>query len=467
MYIPTFTYGKLPVEVWEYPAMAFYILALSIVCAQYARMRVRHDPSWRFFLPGLWVKLGGGLFFALIYILYYDGGDTTSYFECAMAYSKLLFANPEHFLTALMGGGTPEIKSLFTAETGSPMGYMFYDDKTRTVVKLCIPFVLLGGQSYLLATLLLATATYGGLWRLYRMFVGYFPDFRRYLAIGILFMPSVVFWGSGILKDSFTLAATCYFIVATNGMINRKGKLWSILGMLVSGSIILAIKPYILLILFPGTLVWYFYKRIRQIRNVYFRYIIVPFIYLIIIAGSYLALTSLGDQLGRFSLDRALETAAVIQHDLKQDYYSGASFDIGELEATPISLLQKFPLAVSAGLFRPFIWESRNMVMLLSGLENLFILLLTVYVVFRFRFKVIWSLIKDYPLVLYSFVFAILFAFMIGVTTSNFGALVRFKIPLIPLYIGSLMVLYGQLRQLQLTQQRRGKRNSLSASSKP
>ena len=107
------------------------------------------------------------------------------------------------------------------------------------------------------------------------------------------------------------------------------------------------------------------------------------------------------------------------------------------------------------------------MVMLLSGLENLFILLLTLYVVFRFRFKVIWSLIKDYPLVLYSFVFAILFAFMIGVTTSNFGALVRFKIPLIPLYIGSLMVLYGQLRQLQLAQQSRGKRNSLLASSKP
>ncbi|MFT4879888.1 MAG: hypothetical protein ACI9LS_002054, partial [Flavobacteriales bacterium] len=80
-----------------------------------------------------------------------------------------------------------------------------------------------------------------------------------------------------------------------------------------------------------------------------------------------------------------------------------------------------------------------------SGLENLFILILTLLVLIRVRFKVIYRLIADEPLILYSFVFALLFAFMIGVTTSNFGALVRFKIPLIPLYMGSMMVMYSHL----------------------
>lgn len=446
MYIPTFTFGKVPVQVWEYPAIALIILLLSIFGAQFVRRNVRHDPSWKYFLPGLWLKLGGGLFFALVYVLYYKGGDTTSYYECAMAYVNLMFDDFGKFMIALQGGGTVEIKSLFTSRTGSPMGYMFFDDKTRMVIKLCIPFVLFAGKSYFIATLFIALATYGGLWSLYRMFLRHYPAFHRNLAIAVLFMPSVIFWGSGMLKDSFTLAATCYFIVATDKFINRNRKFWPVVAMLISGAIIVSIKPYILLILFPGTLVWYFYKRIRNIKNAYFRFVMVPGIYAVIILGSYGALVGLGDRLGKFSIDKAFKTAAVIQHDLKQEYYDGASFDIGTIEPTAWGVVKKFPAAVVAGLFRPFLWEARNPMMLLSGLENTLILVLTIYVFIGIRPKITFGYIKDDPLLLYSLVFAVLFAFMIGVTTANFGALVRFKIPLIPLYMGSLAIIYSKVR---------------------
>lgn len=446
MNIPTFTYGKLPVQAWEYPAVFFIFILVTILGLQVVRKKSPLDPSWKYFLPGMWLKLGGGIFFALIYVLYYGGGDTTSYFECAIAYVNLLFENPISFFEAMAGGGTPEIKSLFNSRTGVPMGYMFFDDKTRTVIKLCVPFVLLGGKSYFISTMFISLATYGGLWRLYRMFVRYFPAFYKNLAIAILFMPSVIFWGSGILKDSFTLAGTCYFIVATDMIINKHGSRFMKLLMLsVSGLIVVSIKPYILIILLPGTMVWFFYQRIKQIKNKYFRYVIVPFIYLIILGGSYGALTQLGGALGKFAPDKALETAVVIQRDLKQEYYEGASFDIGEYDANVLSIASKFPAAVVAGLYRPFLWESRNAVMLLSGAENLYIMFITLMVLIRLRFKVIYRLIADEPLILYSFVFAILFAFMIGVTTSNFGALVRFKIPLIPLYMASIMVMYSHL----------------------
>lgn len=447
MYIPTYTFGKVPVEFWEYPAILFLFIVVSIVGSQLAQRKRRDDPSWNYFLPAMWLKLAGGMFFALIYTMYYQGGDTTSYYECALAYVNLLFEDGGKFITAFLGDGSVEIKSLFSSKTGSPMGYMFFDDKTRTVIKLCVPFILIGGKSYFIATFFLALATFGGLWRLYRMFLSHFPSYKRNLAIGILFMPSVVFWGSGLLKDSFTLAATCYFIVATNGFINKKQKIWSIIGMILSGAVILAVKPYILLILFPGTLVWYFYKRIQSIKNAYFRYILVPGIYVLIVGGSYGILTGLGDRLGKFAPDKAIQTAAVIQNDLKQDYYEGASFDIGTIEPTFFGVVKKFPPAVIAGLYRPFFWESRNAVMMLSGLENLFILSLTLYVFFAVRPRVTLGLIKQNPLLLYCIVFTLLFAFMIGVTTSNFGALVRFKIPLIPLYMASLAVVYSYVSE--------------------
>lgn len=447
MHIPTLTFGKIPVELWEYVAVVFIILVLSIMGHKYADQRLKTDPSWVYFLPGMWLKLGGGIVFGLVYTLYYQGGDTTAYYECALAYVNLLFENPERFMAAYTGGGTPEIKSLFSSRTGYPMSYMFYDDKTLTVIKFCVPFVLLSGKSYFITTLYIALATYGGLWRLYQMFVSYFPSYYKNLGIAILFMPSVVFWGSGILKDSFTLAATCYFIVATNKLINHKRKLIPAVALVISGMVIVAIKPYILLILFPGSLVWLFYKRIQRIRNAYFRYIMVPGIYAFIIAASYITLTALGDRLGRFSPDKALETAAVIQFDLKQDYYEGASFDIGTLDPTLIGLITKFPVAVVAGLYRPFLWESRNLVMVFSGLENLFILLASLYILLAVKPQVTLRLIKTHPLLLYCLVFAVLFAFMIGVTTSNFGALVRFKIPLIPLYMGAIGVVFSHVRE--------------------
>lgn len=461
MYIPTLTFGKIEVELWEYLAMALSTLLISLFGMQYVKQRVKTDPSWRYFLPGLWVKLAGGFAFALIYTLYYKGGDTIGYYECAMAYTNLLFDDTTDFMTALLGGGTPEIKSLFNSRTGSPMSYMFYDEKTRTVIKFCIPFVLMAGKSFFLSTLFVSIATYGGLWKLFRMFVGYFPNYATNLSIAILFMPSVVFWGSGILKDSFTLAATCYFIVATNDLINTRKRFWPLVSVVISGAAILAIKPYILLILFPGTLVWYFYNRIQRIKNAYFRYIMVPAIYAVIIFGSYFALTAFGDRLGRFSPDRALQTAAIIQYDLKQDYYEGSSFDIGHIDPTFASVASKLPAAVTAGLFRPFIWESRNIVMVFAGLENLFILLSTLYILIAVRPSVTFGLLKRTPLLLYCLVFATLFAFMIGVTTSNFGALARFKIPLIPLYMGALAVVFSYVREHVALPHRLRKRNRI------
>lgn len=459
MHIDTFTYGKIPVEMWEYTAFPVLLIIIMFISGRIKKAGLKKRPEYKYFLWGLWAKISGGVLFALVYTLYYSGGDTTSYYECALSFVNLLYQKPALFFEAYFGPGTPEIKSLFTSDTGSPMAYMFFDEKTRMVIKLVVPFLTLGFRSFFITTVLVAVFTYGGLWRLYLMFSSYFPKFRWHLALAVLFMPSVIFWGSGILKDSFTLAATCYFIVATNDLIRRKRPMiWHLLILFLSGFVILSIKPYILIILLPGNLVWFFYSRIKKIRNRFIRYIIVPFVYVFVAMGSYSLLTVLGDRLGKFSPERALETAVIIQQDLKQDYYDGNSFDIGEFDASLSSIAMKSPQAVIAGLYRPFVWESNNIVMLMSGIENLIIMGITILVLLRMNWRRLFRLIADNPVILYSFSFSVLFAFMIGVTTSNFGALVRFKIPLIPLYMGSMVIIYKHLNHFRLINSR--KKNS-------
>jgi hypothetical protein len=451
MYIHSFIYGRIPIEIWEIPAMFMLLLAVAIIGKRIEHSHRALNPHYRYYTWGLLAKIFGGIFFGCIYVFYYKHGDSTGYYECAVAFTKLFHYDFPSFLKAYFGPGTIEIKSLFTSQTGEPMMYMFGEDKARFVIKLVVPFLLLTGGSYFLSTALIAIVTYSGLWRLYMMFVSHFPQQSRSLAIAILFMPSVICWGSGILKDSFTLAATCHFIVATNNLISKKGSVagnWLLL--LTAGFFVLSIKAYILIILLPGTFIWYFYDAILRIRNQLLRVLVVPLTYAVIIGGSYGTLNLLGDRLGRFSIDQALETAAITNRDLKKDYYEGNSFDIGDFDPSLGGIVSKIPAATVAGLFRPFVWDAKNVVMMLSGLENLFILGMTIVVLFSVKPRVLMRVVMGNPVILYCLFFSVLFAFMTGLTTPNFGALVRFKIPLIPLYMSAIMVLFGQLKSIRI-----------------
>ena len=88
--------------------------------------------------------------------------------------------------------------------------------------------------------------------------------------------------------------------------------------------------------------------------------------------------------------------------------------------------------------------------MLLSGLENTFLLAIALVFLIRYPLFFFRSLFKD-PLLLFALVFSITFAYSVGLSTSNFGALVRFKIPLLPFFVTLLLVLYRQKREEGVT----------------
>ena len=81
--------------------------------------------------------------------------------------------------------------------------------------------------------------------------------------------------------------------------------------------------------------------------------------------------------------------------------------------------------------------------MMISAAENVFLFFLTVFTLFSvgpaYFFKRIVS--KPYIIML-CIVFALFFAFSIGLVTANFGALVRYKIPLIPFYVSGMLVIF-------------------------
>jgi len=86
--------------------------------------------------------------------------------------------------------------------------------------------------------------------------------------------------------------------------------------------------------------------------------------------------------------------------------------------------------------------------MFISGLENSIFLFLSVYVVFlsfftwrKHGFNYMQKILFSDSFIVFSIVFSFIFSFFIGLSTANFGALVRYKIPLIPFFMSTLFII--------------------------
>lgn len=445
--IKTWYYGDLGIQLWEIAVLPFLIALIYIISSIIKRNGLTKNPCYKYYTIGLWAKLFGSILFCFVYLYYYGGGDTTAYYESAYSMVNLFEYQPQYYMQVLFGTPSVELHSLFTIDTGWPLSYLYFDTKTFMVIRIVSLFLILTFKSYLLSSLLIAWVTYFGVWKAYLLFADYYPKLKWELALAFLFLPSALFWGSGILKDTFTFAATCWFIVAFHHVfIVRKKLIINLIIIGLSSFLIVGIKPYIMIALFPGVLNWWLLTKVIKVRNQLFTYIMIPFVYSITIVAGMGFMSMFGDALGEYGSDQILDKAIATQIDLKRDYYEGASFDIGDLEASTMGVLRLIPKAIEAGLFRPYVWEANSPVMLISGLENLAFLILGFIALVRIRFTrfgLAMKVLYCNPIIMFSLSFAVLFALAVGITTSNFGALVRFKIPFLPFFVSGLfMIIY-------------------------
>lgn len=434
-------FGEWGIELWEWLLAPVYIFIILLI-ADYTRKKNAYNPLYTYYKAALLAKIAAGLVFALIYLFYYKGGDTIMYYETSWAMVNLLFKKPYEFFQVLFGEYTLEKVYYFDASTGYPLRYIYKDSQTFGVVRLLTPLMVFSCKSYIISTIMFSWLSFFGTWKLFLMYSEKYPFLTKRLALVTLFVPSVLFWGSGILKDTITLSAACWYVYAMNNFFLKRVQPWRN-GIIIffSAFTLILIKPYIFITLLPGSLLWILLERVlyKQTRG------FVMFILPVIVAVSLLigaALLSLfSDRMSKFSPDKILQTAITTQKDLKSDYYSKNSFDIGEYDESFGSIIKLAPLATVSGLFRPFIWECTNIVMIFSGLENLVILFFFVLVFIKIKPRRLVNIIIDNPLLLFGLVFSIIFSFALGLTTSNFGALVRFKIPALPFFLCSLVIL--------------------------
>lgn len=418
-----------------------FLAIIFLLAKRIKDKKIEAEPYYKYFVPALFVKLAGGLGVCLIYTLYYKGGDTVLYFDNGKLLARMFIDNPDKIFEILFRDDI-SYREWFLYDYQASVYPVYTRSGNSFFVLKCTWFLtLFSFNSFLGATILLNIMTFPFVWRLYKVFVGEFPHLHKEFAIAVFFIPSVAFWGSGLLKDNITFAAVCLFTHAVYRMFAKRERyLVHSLEVLISYYLLTSIKPYIFFALLPGTFIWLAGILLGGIDNKLVRRSTGPIILIVSLVSGYGALALVGGKLGEYSLETVMTRAVDVQQDLKQEYYGGRTFDIGHFEATPLSMLSKAHLAVTAALFRPYLWEAGNAVMLVSALENFLLLIFTLYLLFKVRVIYLFRLILRHHLLVFSFTFSLFFAFCIGLTTANFGSMVRYKIPAMPFYLASLII---------------------------
>ena len=440
------------INFWDHQPLFFltdFILAPLFIYAihRYLNNYIKDKPKVYkdYFIKAWYVRLAGCILTALMYDYYYNGGDTVTYFHYSLGVNKLFFSepgmipqlivNPKGFYSARFLSDTP-----FFIENG----LYLLDGTTAIVIWISSFFNIIFLRSYILTSITFTFFAFYGCWKLFSMFYDMYPHLKKQIAVACLFIPSVFFWGSGVMKEPLCIGGLGLLSYNVYGLFFKKGnKAKNLLLAFTGGFILYSIKIYIILAFLPALAVWVFSRYRYNIKSPFIKAISTPlFVTFGGIAGA-LVLQTMATYAERYALEEIMRTAKDTQNWLvySTKEQGGSFYTLGDIEYNTMGLIKVFPKAINVALFRPYVWEIRKPILLAAALEGVITLYLTVTLLFKAGFVRFFKLITDNPEVQFCLVFSIIFAFAVGFTSFNFGALARYKIPFMPFYYIALFIL--------------------------
>ncbi|MEP4533562.1 MAG: hypothetical protein ABJ004_10785 [Cyclobacteriaceae bacterium] len=417
-------------------------LLVIILLAYWVRPYVTSLATKKYFFPALLAKLIGAIVLGMVYQFYYASGDTFIYFEHGSRWIwEALINEPLKGIQLLLDSGGNR-----KAETFHYNQHIWYYKDTRSflIVKIASVIDLVTFHTYTSTALFFALFSFSGLWAFFVALVKKYRNNLNGIAVAILFIPSVVFWGSGILKDTVTIGAlgwVSYSLINLIDINKRRLIFWIIL--VFFSALIFKVKSYIIICYLPMVSLWLYLQFIHKIKNTAYKILVAPLLVVIFGGVGFYVFSTVANQTETFAFENIAERARITAYDIRYGWGArtggDGGYDLGELDGSWDSMIRLAPQAVVVSLFRPYPWEIKNPLMLLASIES------TLMLVFSFWYLIVkkrlTKVFQD-PFLVFCMSFAVIFAFAVGVSTYNFGTLMRYKIPMMP-FFALLLVLTG------------------------
>lgn len=375
-------------------------------------------------------------------------------------------------------------------------GSRIYND-TRTVIRFNSIIYFLSKGNMHVHTLFMCFFSFSGLVAIYKTFEKQFLDRKNLYLFAIFLIPGVLFWGSGILKEGIVLFTMGFLIYFYFKLIKNINSLKYILLFLLFCYLVMLSKFYIIFAIIPAIGAGLISKlpKFKNINSFYYYLIatICFFIGALILdysniykpfamlakkekdfknvawGGVFIDRTTHGDSIrinyedsekliaqenGLYTLPKGSKYNHFIDGRIKDSLISESNFtdlnvfitlipsnsriNIPDLQPNLISVIKNAPVAVFNCLFRPFIWESKNILSLIAAAENLIFIAAILFGILFFKMPN-----KENSNAWFFFIsFSIVLFVLIGLTTPVIGAMVRYKIPALPFFLLFVFLTY-------------------------
>jgi hypothetical protein len=385
--------------------MYWFIHILILGFLSYAAFKQFKSPfEPLIFWTALVLKMSAGIAVGLIFHFYYGSGDSLVLFEQATKLSALSFT--EH-LKELAADGS------YT--TNNQPRELFF-------IKILSVFASVTNNSYWITSLYLSFLSFITFWFFVITIAKIFPSTKTVALIAFLFIPSIIFWSSGILKDTISSTALIFSTTILLKVIylKRSSILTIILG-LISLIILFNIKHYlfIVFILFSGL---FLDLRLLSVVKKKIKWVIAFGIMIAIIGSTQFVHPY-------FTWNKIPQTIL----EINETIHENSSYSDPEMvtidEPTWAAIALATPEALITGLFSPSIFDTTIPFGWIHRIENFILLILTILSI------LFWIKEKpkvDFTLLVPALVCICLLATMLALTTPNFGSLVRYKNAFMP-----------------------------------
>ncbi|MFN8887988.1 MAG: hypothetical protein ACK5WF_11055, partial [Cyclobacteriaceae bacterium] len=349
------------------------------------------------------------------YLHYAPANDTWSFFRMGCEVADLARKDFSAYVDFVF---TSQYKATVTH-------WLYFEDRTSALVKLISFFCWIGGNNYWVCALYFSLISFLGSWFLYFQIRNWKQEYAIGAAVALFCIPSVIFWGSGIVKETLALAGILYLTALFVRWASGKRLMWWHGLVIIPALFFTWVFKYYWLAVFMAVLIPSVILILITRRKVLSTWQWISgwsVIFIVLVAIVSLAHPN-------FYLSRIL-LVVVANHDKYVELSSPDNvIHYSNLQPTIGSVLQNSPLAFISGLFRPFVWEAKNPSALIASIETLMILLLTISFLLSLRKKINIQVI--FPLLVYSAILCIFLA----LSTPNFGTLSRYRIGFLPFFI--------------------------------
>ena len=401
-----------------------YNIIFLVIIGFFFLKSVKQSPFYSTLKIALPVKVACSIFIGLLYTYYYQGGDTFNYFEAAEVYKK-------EFLSDFNSG-----LDLFFSWQGKE-GMIFYFQPRALIVSRIAFFINLFTFSNFWVT-----SIYLGLFNLIctHIFIKKLHQLKLtsvFAGTVLLFYPSIVFWSSGLLKESIVTGFLFLFLSTFIKLYKReKVRFPEYLIFAVSFVMIYLIKYYVAVLLLPICITTLITSRTKLNRSPSISFF--GLFSMLLFCASWLH--------PNLNFDRFSSVLVNNYHQMLSLSPNSLHIELSTLTPAISSLIACSPEAFLSSFFRPHVFEIHNFTSALAAIENFVFLVSLLFWGIMLITKTV-TLTKN-SLTIGLTVYIITLATILSLSTPIIGTLARYKVYYLPFII---LVIANGLEKLLLT----------------